>query len=280
MRNYLSEMLYALTSAYTRKDYDNRQRGLPVETNIGKLFSIFAWGLDSVQEQADLIRLWDDIDYARGKVLDRYGANFGVKRMTPDDDIYRLAIKVKVMAQLSGGDTDTVLRAASALLDVDIPELLLEDVYPAKIALYVDWELLSPVRKDLIENIAYAIKRILASGVGMRLYVRTYHTFRLELPISRISYGDAVLWGHPVSQDRLSQLDLNTKVGVTNRTNFSAPPVGEDRASLSSVLTARGAIQTPEVVITPPDASVAAVGRQAGAGGVIYHTHIKPKRID
>ena len=41
---FLSKMLYALTSAYSRKDYDNVQLGLPLETNIGKLFSILAWG--------------------------------------------------------------------------------------------------------------------------------------------------------------------------------------------------------------------------------------------
>ena len=98
MRNYLSEMLYALTSAYTRKDYNNRRRDLPIETNIGKLFAILAWGLDSVEEQTELIKLWEDIDYAEGAVLDRYGANFGVARISPDDRFYRMAIKVKLMA--------------------------------------------------------------------------------------------------------------------------------------------------------------------------------------
>ena len=74
---FLNKMLYALTSAYSRKDYDNVQLGLPLETNIGKLFSILAWGLETVEEQAELVRLWDDLDYASGSVLDRYGANFG-----------------------------------------------------------------------------------------------------------------------------------------------------------------------------------------------------------
>lgn len=171
---FLSKMLYALTSAYSRKDYDNVQLGLPLETNIGKLFSILAWGLETVEEQAELVRLWDDLDYACGSVLDRYGANFGVKRVSSDDRFYRLAIKVKIMAQLSGGDTDTVIRAAAMLLDVEQSDVLLEDVFPAKIALYVDTSLLSPDREELIEPIAYAIKRILVAGVGMRLYLRTY----------------------------------------------------------------------------------------------------------
>ena len=168
---FLSKMLYALTSAYSRKDYDNVQLGLPLETNIGKLFSILAWGLETVEEQAELVRLWDDLDYACGSVLDRYGANFGVKRVSSDDRFYRLAIRVKIMAQLSGGDTDTVIRAAAMLLDVEQSDVLLEDVFPAKIALYVDTSLLSPDREELIEPIAYAIKRILVAGVGMRLYL-------------------------------------------------------------------------------------------------------------
>ena len=120
MKKYLFKMLYALTSAYTRKDYDNRHLKNPPETNIGKLFSIFAWGLDFIHEQADLIKLWDDIDNAKGTVLDRYGANFGVKRISSDDDFYRLSIRVKVIAQLSGGDTDTVIRVAGDLLGVDV----------------------------------------------------------------------------------------------------------------------------------------------------------------
>ena len=108
--DFLTEMLYALTSAYSHRDYDNRRLGLPVETLIGKLFSVLAWGLNDVQKQAELIRLWDDIDHARGSVLDRYGANFGVKRFGADDRFYRLAIKVKLLAQLSGAH---ILDAAS-----------------------------------------------------------------------------------------------------------------------------------------------------------------------
>ena len=77
MRDYLVEMLDALTSAYSRKDHDNLREPAPVETLIGKLFSVLAWGLNTVQEQAELIKLWDDIDNAHGSVLDRYGANFG-----------------------------------------------------------------------------------------------------------------------------------------------------------------------------------------------------------
>lgn len=253
MKNFLSRMLDALTSAYSRKDYDTQQQQLPLETNIGKLFSIFAWGLDSVQEQAELIRLWDDLDNARGLVLDRYGANFGVKRVSSDDRFYRLAIKVKMMALLSGGDTDTVIQAAGALLDVDLSDIVFEDVFPAKIALYVDFELLSQDRRDLIEPIAYAIKRILAAGVGMRLYLRTYRTYRNDLMLLQCGHGSVAV---------------------------SSVLVGKDRIARQAIQTAHGAFYAPALAAIPPDTKVAYTGKQRAAGAVIYHAHIKSKRID
>ena len=164
MRDFLTEMLYALTSAYSHKDYDNRRLGLPVETLIGKLFSVFAWGLDTVQEQAELIRLWDDIDHARGSVLDRYGANFGVKRFGADDRFYRLAIKVKLLAQLSGGDINTVLDAAASLLEIPVERIGLKELFPAKIGLDIQEADLSPETLEIIEDIMGLIKRILEIG--------------------------------------------------------------------------------------------------------------------
>ena len=55
------QRVHHLTSAYSRKDYDNQQRGFPLETKIGKLFAVFAWGLNMVQEQAEKIKAWDNL---------------------------------------------------------------------------------------------------------------------------------------------------------------------------------------------------------------------------
>ena len=210
MNSYLKKMLYALTSAYShRKDYDNLQSDKPVETNIGKLFSIFAWGLDKVQEQADLIKLWDNLDYAEGKVLDRYGANFGVKRGGASDLLYRLFIKVKMIAQLSSGDEDTVIKAAAEFLGVEYSDIYSEDVYPAKKRIYVDLSLLSDERRELIEQIGYAIKRTIAAGVGFRLYLRTYRTYKMPLPISRGVFSYVVDIGTDAGARRTKTLPVD-----------------------------------------------------------------------
>ena len=183
-------------------------------------------------------------------------------------------------AQLSGGDTDTVIRAAAMLLDVEQSDVLLEDVFPAKIALYVDTSLLSPDREELIEPIAYAIKRILVAGVGMRLYLRTYRTYRYDLTLLRCGFVDTDVSAVPVGQDRESTEVLGVNFGGYLGAKFAPPPFSADKTAQMPVQLSRGAVQTPTLTSTPPDVKRAHRGRQDGAGGVVYHTHIKSKRID
>lgn len=307
MRNYLFEMLDALTSAYSHKDHDNLRLGDPVETNIGKLFSILAWGLNMVHEQADLIKLWDHLDNARGSVLDRYGANFGVQRQGANDAFYRLAIRVKVLSQLSGGDTETVINAAADLLDVKLTDVLLEDVFPAKIALFVDQDLLSEERLEMIEPIAWAIKRILAAGVGMRLYMRTYRTYRYDLPVGHAGAIGTFARYHPIGEDREIIWDVpvarggsvvtdfvyepigkdrsaRTEYGVGHaglaRPVFSGPPVSSDKLYRRDVSVARGGLLPPALTGAFPDTARADTDRRGARGGAYMRSHIKPRRIE
>lgn len=220
--HFLSKMLDALTSAYTRKDCCSNNSEQIIETNIGKLFSVLAWGLESVKEQAELIQLWDDIDNAKGAVLDRYGANFGVKRISPNDSFYRLAIKVKMMALLSGGDTDTVIQTVSALLDVDPQKIDFEDIYPAKIAVYVDDENIPLEYKNLVEPIAQTIKRILSAGIGIRLYLRRKNAYRHEISIARCSFSAVSNTARPVSTDREHTDIVKSVSGVLCHTHIKS----------------------------------------------------------
>lgn len=157
---YLEKMLDILTDPYTHRDLQNVRKNRKLETNIGKLFSLLADGFEVIHKNAELVRLWDDLENAEGAVLDRYGANFGVQRGAASDALYRILIRVKMLAQLSGGDGDTVIRAAGELLGVQFSDIELQDVYPAKVALYVDQSLLSEERLALIDQIAVALKRI------------------------------------------------------------------------------------------------------------------------
>ena len=171
---FWGRMLSMLTSAYIRSDIRNAKKELPPETNIGRLFYLIAYGFEVVFENAERVKEWDGLDNAQGAVLDRYGANFGVARGAANDPLYRILIRVKMIAQMSGGDGDTVIRAASELLGVELTDIDLVDVYPAKIRIYVDMSLLSEERLSIINQIAHAIKRILDAGVGLQLGLRAH----------------------------------------------------------------------------------------------------------
>lgn len=172
---HLSQMLEYLTGAYTREDIRNEKHGLAPTTNIGKLFGTLAWGLEIIHENADRIRLWDDLDNAQGKVLDRYGYNFGVRREGADDTFYRLLIKVKMIAMLSGGDIDTIITAASNLFNVMPDQVDVKELFPAKIWIYVDDGILDAERREAAPLIAQLMKRIAAGGVGTRVFLKSHY---------------------------------------------------------------------------------------------------------
>ncbi|MCL2644087.1 MAG: hypothetical protein FWD51_01340 [Betaproteobacteria bacterium] len=176
-RNFLLRMLEMLTGGYNREDVQNVRHGRAPTTNIGKLLSIPSWGFNLVHEHAEKVLLWDNLDNAQGNALDRYGANFGIAREGLDDDYLRLLIKVKMIAQLSGGDIDTLISAAAELMGVDPDQVELDEVFPAKVWIYVDEIILDEYHMQIIDLIARVMKRIVAAGVGMRLFLRVKHEF-------------------------------------------------------------------------------------------------------
>ena len=157
------KMLEKLTGAYT-KDPDSL---------IGKLFQLFASALWGVEDTLQVIAVWRGIDNAKGTTLDRMGRNFGVRRDGADDRFYRLMIKVKVTALLSGGDVDTIITATSVLFDIDPEQVEVVELFPAKCRVIMDEADIAPEYIAYAANTAPIIKRIMAAGVGKEIYFRT-----------------------------------------------------------------------------------------------------------
>ena len=189
---YLTQMLDFLTSAYAREDIRNARHSLSPETYIGKLFGTLAWGMELIHDSGDRMVLWDNLDNAQGAVLDRYGANFGVERGGSNDAFFRLLIKIKMIALLSGGDIDTIVSAAANLFNVELPEVELREVFPAKVWLYIDEDILDAERLEAAPLIAELVKRIAAAGIGTRIFLRVRHKFthRLYLGVAAVDEMD------------------------------------------------------------------------------------------
>lgn len=173
--NFTYLMLKMLTSAYNRADVKKVEQGEQPKTNIGKILAIGGWGFNIINSHAEKVMIWDNIDYAEGRVLDKYGKNYGVYRGEAPDDIYRVMIKVKVMAMLSSGNLDTIINAAAILFDVKINRVEACEIFPAKIYIFVEEEDLDEIHKMLSDTISCLMRRIKAAGIGMRIFRRTYY---------------------------------------------------------------------------------------------------------
>lgn len=171
MRALLLRMLSCLTGAYT-KDPDS---------NIGRLFRLFAEALWGVEDTLHLIDAWRDVNQAKGLTLDRIGLNFGVERDNASDAFYRLMIKVKVTGLLSGGDVDTVITAASVLFDTPIEAVEAVELFPAKLRVILDEEYIAQEYLEHKDSSARIVKRLMAAGVGKDVVFR--RTRRETVPI-------------------------------------------------------------------------------------------------
>lgn len=199
----LFRMLELLTGAYRKTDEHNVRVGLPLESNIGKLFSVFGWGLGVIEDNAEHVRLWADIDNARGAVLDRYGANFGVARGGASDVFYRLMIKIKILAQLSGGDIETIIEAVAGLYQIDAASVELYEIFPAKVQVAIYEEDLPAGYDGIKDLVGQLTKRLLAAGVGIDM------VYKIEETLT----GRLFIGGRPVAEFTRMRLE-NRILGI------------------------------------------------------------------
>ena len=207
-------MLEMLTSAYNRTDIHNLQENQLPQTNIGKLFSLAGWGFDIIKDQAEKVRLWDDIDAMQGSALTRYGESFGVSRGEASDEILRIMIKVKTIAMLASGDLDTIILSAATLFGVSATDVKADEIYPAKVYLYIDEDKLDAEHKRVAEIIAGLMSRIKASGVGIRIFYQTYFGGAENLYIMSMRSNHIKITASPDATNKKVRMDAGINVAL------------------------------------------------------------------
>lgn len=101
------------------KEYFERLPERYRKENTEKLYYVLMGGYDKYQETVYSIENSRDIDKATGKTLDLIGENVGQFRIDEDDDLYRLLIKTRIIANRSNGDIPTINQVSSiALKDI------------------------------------------------------------------------------------------------------------------------------------------------------------------
>ena len=212
--NFAVKMLEMLTSSYNRMDIQNLQENQLPQTNIGKLFSLAGWGFDIIKDQAEKVRLWDDIDVMQGSALTRYGESFGVSRGEASDEILRIMIKVKTIAMLPSGDLDTIILSAATLFGVAATDVKADEIYPAKVYLYIDEDKLDAEHKRVAEIIAGLMSRIKASGVGIRIFYQTYFGGAENLYIMSMRSNHIKITASPDATNKKIRMDAGINVAL------------------------------------------------------------------
>lgn len=150
------------------------------KTNTEKLYYVLYNDSKDLKQAFDSVRDSRNIDKAEGQTLDLIGANVGQFRIDEDDELYRLLIKTRIIANLSKGDIPTINQVSSVLMKEMF--LGLEEVWssgyfpePAAFSLKLDNE---------IKQIPYElIKRIKSAGV------KVFFQFSYEHNLSFGMYG-------------------------------------------------------------------------------------------
>lgn len=95
-----------------------------------RLYEVLYNGFNGIDETLDSIKASRNIDNAYGKTLDLMGQNVGQLRIDEDDELYRLLIKTRIIANLSIGDIPTMNEVLSILVKDTF--IGLQEVWPHK----------------------------------------------------------------------------------------------------------------------------------------------------
>lgn len=220
--SFATDMLDMLTSAYNRTDIARLRVGEAPQTNIGKLMYLSGWGFDIIKEQAEKVKLWNDLDYKQGADLDHYGRDFGVLRGNAADEVYRIMIKVKTLSLLASGNLDTVIQAAASLFGVDAQDVKADEIFPAKIYLYINEDRLDEEHKNVADIIAGLMDRIKAAGVGIRIFYRTYHEAEARLYLGVLAHQFVRMAAEPTDSDTRIESTGGVLIGIGALTQIRA----------------------------------------------------------
>lgn len=136
------------------------------QVNNEKFHQIIYGELAEIKQVFKDIKDYQDLDKAIGKTLENIGKNVLELRNTEDDELYRLFIKTKIMANLSKGDIETINEVATVLLGDGfrgVQETWDKPLYnnePAGLVL--------KMRNQFKELPFNAIDRTIAGGVGLK----------------------------------------------------------------------------------------------------------------
>lgn len=100
-----------------------------INSSNWKLSKYYTSGLDETKEVLENIDKYRNIDNAEGKVLDKLGDKYGVKRGPADDAFYRMMIRSKIANRKGDTTVNGILRTMQNALGIDVKGVKIGPVY-------------------------------------------------------------------------------------------------------------------------------------------------------
>ena len=169
-----------------------------------------------------------NIDKARGETLDKLGANVGQFRFGEDDDLYRLLIKTRIIANLSIGDIPTINKIMSILVKdifLGIKETWSYEKHrnePAAIVLQLS-EIWSNIPLEIIHRIkAAGVRVILETYLHQTIYYGMYgqkakHYKVLPNKVEDKEFKNSIFMGMATYHKKIKRVAIMPEVWTLNR---------------------------------------------------------------
>lgn len=169
-----------------------------------------------------------NIDKAQGETLDKLGANVGQFRFGEDDDLYRLLIKTRIIANLSIGDIPTINKIMSILVKdifLGIKETWSYEKHrnePAAIVLQLS-EIWSNIPLEIIHRIkAAGVRVILETYLHQTIYYGMYgqkakHYKVLPNKVEDKDFKNSIFMGMATYHKKIKRTAIMPEVWTLNR---------------------------------------------------------------
>lgn len=172
-----------------------------------------------------------NIDKARGKTLDKLGSNVGQFRLGEDDDLYRLLIRTRIIANLSIGDIPTINKIMSILVKdifLGIKETWFYEKHrnePAAIVLQLS-EIWSNIPLEIINRIkAAGVRVILETYLHQTIYYGMYgqkakHYKVLPNKVEDKEFDNQVFMGMATYHKKIKRVAIMPEVWTLNQNDM------------------------------------------------------------
>lgn len=222
----LKKMLNMITDALNKNP----------NSNIGKIFQVFAQEYNDVNNTLLTMREWSDLENAEGKYLDDIGEDINQKRGNANDTKFRLLIRAKRARSLTDGTINQIIKALATTLNIESKEIKVHqsfDIEPASLMIEA-----IPTEKIINAGLPYKeYRNILESLVGAGINIYTLLIVSEALMVLEIrSYSYPVYYpetGEFSGEKAFSQLDTGTIDQKEDSYSYEVEyPVSEKKVSI------------------------------------------------